>query len=101
MNTWAKPGVQCVCVRDDWHDDDGKLCRDHYDPHRGETYTIHGTIYDGALFLELKEVPIPSILHPGHHVSYLAENFRPLVTTDISQLQSIVRKVFDRKKVDA
>jgi hypothetical protein len=91
MNTWAAPGVQCVCISD--HFEGGASCDGYSVPTRipmlNEVLTISVMkIRNGELFLGFEEIPLDQSDGPltGHCILFNVACFRPLEKrkTDIS-----------------
>ena len=101
MYDWARPGVKCVCIapRFAWRQIaifDKRFWRGLFrrDPYYNEICTI-------TAVRMISGTDIVGFHLAGFYAIYSARSFRPIVTTDISALQAIVAKVFDRKRTGA
>lgn len=90
MSDWAKPGVQCVCINDDWG---GFILGEHQVPVRlpmlNEVLTIVGVSRsDNGVFLWFEEIPTIQADGPliADGIRWHVSHFRPLIKrkTDIS-----------------
>lgn len=84
MAAWAKPGVRCVCIDDDWSDYHCKLLGIEPPsrvPMLNEVLTIRAvypsTIRPYCLALQFSEL--------GHEFGFPAHCFRPLTTRTLEQ----------------
>ena len=87
-----KPGMQVICIEDDWW----IQCPIEYPltapPVRGQIYTIRDIIlfpppFIGLRFEELINGPGPA----GKEYSFTSSKFRPVKPTDISSLRALLR----------
>jgi len=87
MSSWAKPGVKCVCVDDDWLI---PLSSKAYRlPMLNEVLTVSGVFEaNDELFLAFDEIPYDQGLPHRWHVIH----FKPLITQsdDIAMFKSLL-----------
>ncbi|NTG01856.1 hypothetical protein G6L30_17205 [Agrobacterium rhizogenes] len=99
MNTWAAPGVQCVCIKDDWgHVQLGACSIPTRVPMLNEVLTVkrvevfHGEL--SLMFEEIEEhqVSTDGIMSLGGDIWFHAYCFRPLEKrkTDISIFRKLL-----------
>ncbi|NTG61817.1 hypothetical protein G6L45_16175 [Agrobacterium rhizogenes] len=93
MNTWAVPGVQCVCINDDWgYWSIGPCCIPTRVPMLNEVLTIKSvSAADDGVFLKFEEIDEFQVDHKdgctlGGNIGWGVVHFRPLEKrkTDIS-----------------
>ena len=73
-------------------------------PKMGGVYTVREVYANGnlvgLLLVEIQNKPA-TFFDGFREISFWHRAFKPLIQTDISDLQRIVREVFDKRKVDA
>lgn len=84
MSAWARPGVKCVCIKDDWLYDVAErmgLNPPHRVPMIREVLTVKEVVHiDQFMGSEIPGGASLSFHEMGHDWGFAVANFKPLIT---------------------
>lgn len=102
MTSWAKPGVKCECINNEWPS--GAWYGWEFLPELGKTYTVRETLeIDGQAALRLAEIDNPRGDYSWGFIEpcFAVARFRPVVPAEHEKDLAIFTPLLDTVEEDA